>query len=379
LKEKFKLMAETSVWDKLTQHKHFNGLKTATVVFLVLMLVFSVILIGVGAGGIQTLSGFDTILKVTVPAGVIVLGIFLLISTILGLVGIYQKKGKVFAAFLFFLFILIICQFGVGGGAYTWRSQIPTQIEASWRYSLSDNDRNSIQQQFYCCGWWNSTDAQGSNCNSTYTPSTAGFTGSPTTAQSTTAQSTTSQSTTGQPTTSQSTTGQPTTAQSTTAQSTTAQSTTAPTTAPTAQSTTAQSTTAQNVTHMFKRQDTNMDTNMAFTTMMRLPNSSDPACGPWIISASQTALGYVGAVEVAFAVIQLVGLLTGFSMAIWILVQSGKQKFNRLDEEDMGTKFSKKDYTAGGSDKHHGGDDEEDDGMPEPHEPGKRKIVVNFA
>jgi hypothetical protein len=58
-----------------------------------------------------------------------------------------------------------------------------------------------------------------------------------------------------------------------------------------------------------------------------------------------------------------VGLCTGIALAIWILVQAGKQRFNRLDEEDMGSKFAKQDYTAGGSDK---GDDDDDDGMSEP-------------
>jgi len=226
----------------------------------------------------------------------------------LGLIGIYKKNAKLFAAYLFILFLLIICQFGVGGGAYTWRNQIPGEIQAAWR-SLSDRDRNSIQQQLLCCGWWNNTDAEGSNCNSTAT----------------------GLATTGMVTTGMATTG---------------------------------------VTNM-KRQA--MPTDYYLTTGMMLPNASDAPCGPYIILVSQTALNYVGAVEVAFALIQMVGLFTGLALAIWILVQAGKQRF-RMGEEELGSKFAKQDYTGGGN-------DDDDDGMSDPPHSGdgKRKIVVNFG
>jgi len=364
-----------SAWDKLTQHKHFTRLRTATVVFLCFILILSVILIGVGSGGIKTLSGYDTILKVTVPAGVIVLGVFLLLSTILGLIGIYQKNGKVFAAYLFILFLLIICQFGVGGGAYTWKGEIPGQIEAAWR-TLSDNDRNSVQQLYWCCGWWNSTDAEGSNC----APNTTATTGwvQVTTAAGTTSVGTTAVGTTAAGTTSVGTTAVGTTAAGTTSVGTTAVGTTAVvlgtsavvTTMVTAtMGSTGASTTGANM----KRQD------VPFTTGIVPVNSTDQPCGPLVIQSAQTALNYVGGVEVAFAVLQLVGLFTGVSLAIWILVQSGRQKFNRLDDsETMGERFAKPDQRDS-----RGGDEEEDDGMSDPlpqqSRDGKRKIVVNFG
>jgi len=360
----------SSAWDKLTQHKHFTRLRTATVVFLCFILILSVILIGVGSGGIQTLSGYDTILKVTVPAGVIVLGVFLLVSTILGLVGIYQKNGKVFAAYLFILFILIICQFGVGGGAYTWRSQIPSQIESGWR-GLSDSDRNVVQQLYYCCGWWNNTDAEGSNCNGTtiYLTTSMGTTGIATTMIGTTAIATTGIATTSIGTTAIATTLVPTTLVPTTEIATTSIATTG--IATTSIATTGIATTGTpSPPAQIKRQD------VIVTTGFVPVNSTDQPCGPLVIQSAQTALSYVGAVEVAFAVLQLVGLITGFSLAVWILIQSGKQKFNRLEEAE----FSRQQDSY--SQKDNRGDDEEDDGMSDPigtHEPGKRKIVVNFG
>jgi hypothetical protein len=95
-----------------------------------------------------------------------------------------------------------------------------------------------------------------------------------------------------------------------------------------------------------------------------------------LVDSVRSALYYVSAVEVAFAVIQLVGLVCGMAMAIWLLAQAGKQRFNKLDEEEMGDKFTREEFTGDKS-------DEDDDGMSDPvpqgGEPGKRKIVVNFG
>jgi len=319
-----------SVWEKLIQHKHFAQLKTATTAFLIFILLLAIILIGVGSGGIQTLQGYDTILKVTIPAGVIVLGVFLLVSTILGLIGVSKHNGKLFAAYLFILFLLIICQFGVGGGGYTFRDQIPSQLEAAWR-SSSNNDRNSVQQYYLCCGWWNSTDAAGSNCVNITANSTA--TGYATTGFSTTG----ALQTTGTPTTAALTTGIPTNG---------------------------------------KRQIGDQTNPDYITTGEPLPNSGDQSCGNTVIWSVQNALYYVASVGIAFAVIELVGLFVGIALAMWILVQAGKQKFNKLDEEELGEKFTREEFKGDKS------DEEDDDGMSDPVPQGgdgKRKIVVNFG
>jgi len=195
-------------------------------------------------------------------------------------------------------------------------------------------------------------------------------TGMATTGMVTTAMATTGMFTTGMVTTGVATTAVATTVVATTVVATTAVATTGATTgvATTGVVTTAMATTG--VTNM-KRQA--MPTDYYLTTGMMLPNASDAPCGPYIILVSQTALNYVGAVEVAFALIQMVGLFTGLALAIWILVQAGKQRF-RMGEEELGSKFAKQDYTGGGN-------DDDDDGMSDPPHSGdgKRKIVVNFG
>jgi len=311
----------------------------------------------------------------------------------------YQKhNAKIFAGYLFILFILIICQFGVGGGGYTFRDQIPSQVENSWR-SLSDNDRNSVQQLYLCCGWWNNMDEPGSNCVNRTANSTTGVytTGASTTGASTTGALTTGvvNSTAGVPTTVV-TTGVPTTGVPTTVVTTGIPTTGVPTTGvpttgipttgipttgipTTGIPTTGVPTTGTTGTNSApaKRQIAEETNPYYITTGEPLPNSGDQPCGNLVISSVQNALYYVASVGIAFAVIELVGLFVGIALAMWILVQAGKQKFNKLDEEELGEKFTREEFRGDKS------DDEEDDGMSDPVPQvggdGKRKIVVNFA
>jgi len=59
--------------------------------------------------------------------------------------------------------MFIICEFGVGGGSYAMRQDIPSILENSWS-KLADVDKNGVQRKFACCGWFNSTDHPGSEC-----------------------------------------------------------------------------------------------------------------------------------------------------------------------------------------------------------------------
>jgi len=85
---------------------------------------------------------------------------------VLGLVGSFKKSTKFLAAYFALLFVFIICEFGVGGGAYALQSKIPTTLENSWA-TLPVVDRNALQSTWNCCGWLNPQDFPGSNCNHT--------------------------------------------------------------------------------------------------------------------------------------------------------------------------------------------------------------------
>jgi len=160
------------------RRKCFSVFQRITVVSNIIFALFALLLIVLGGIAVKDLGQYSFITKVSVPAGLIVLGIILLVIILLGLYGSFRKSTKFLGAYFILLFLFIICEFGVGGGSYSLRQTIPGELQNGWG-RLSDLDRNNLQTYFYCCGWLNSTDHPGSNCmaNSTVTNSTGGTTG----------------------------------------------------------------------------------------------------------------------------------------------------------------------------------------------------------
>jgi len=156
-----------------TRRKCFTIFQRITVVSNIIFALFAILLIVLGAVSVRELGSYSSMTKISIPAGFIVLGFILLVIIFLGLVGSFKKNTKFLAAYFVLLLLFVICEFGVGGGSYSMRSQIPTRLEASWAI-LPDVDRNNLQIAFSCCGWFNSTDSPGSNCavNTTNTNST---------------------------------------------------------------------------------------------------------------------------------------------------------------------------------------------------------------
>jgi len=164
------------------RRKCFTIFQRITVVSNIIFALFALLLIVLGGVAVKALKQYSYIAKVSVPAGLIVLGIILLFIIFLGVYGSFKKSTKFLGAYFILLFLLIICEFGVGGGSYAYRSKIPTELDASWD-TLSDQDRSGLQWSFWCCGWSNTNDYPGSNCpiNATATNTTATTGGSATT------------------------------------------------------------------------------------------------------------------------------------------------------------------------------------------------------
>jgi len=143
--------------------KCFTIFARVTVVSNIFFALFAVLLIALGGLGLRALRTYASFYKQSIPAGLLVLGVILLGIIIIGLVGSWLKNTKLLLVYFVLLLFVIICEFGVGGGAYTLRGQIPGQLEASWA-QLQDSDKNSLQASYNCCGWFNVSDAPGSNC-----------------------------------------------------------------------------------------------------------------------------------------------------------------------------------------------------------------------
>jgi len=148
----------------------FSVFQRITVVSNIVFALFALLLIVLGGIAVKDLAQYSFITKVSIPAGLIVLGFILLIIIVLGLYGSFKKSTKFLGAYFLLLFLFIICEFSVGGGSYSLRSSIPTQLQNGWD-KLPDVDRNNLQSYFNCCGWLDTTDHSGSNCwTNTSTP-----------------------------------------------------------------------------------------------------------------------------------------------------------------------------------------------------------------
>jgi len=121
------------------------------------------LLIVVGSFLLKQLLDLSSLFKYTLPAALIVLGFMLAVVGIYGLVAANVENMKYLIAYFLTLFAIILCEFAVGGAAYSFSDTIPYKLETSWD-GLTPQDRNQIQIDYSCCGWTDPTDLPGPNC-----------------------------------------------------------------------------------------------------------------------------------------------------------------------------------------------------------------------
>jgi len=126
-------------------------LKVPLIVFNVILWILGIILIALGGVALDQLKKIAALESISIPAGLIVLGVFLLILTIAGCVVAYKEKliGLVFYTIL--ILILLICLIGVGGAAFTYRNNAEAPLATAW--NRVGSARISAQNYFDCCGW----------------------------------------------------------------------------------------------------------------------------------------------------------------------------------------------------------------------------------
>jgi len=173
--------------EEQTRQKCYRGWRSVAYGANAVFALFAILLIAIGGAAIKALSKYDFFYKNSIPSGLVVLGVFMIIVVVLGFVGMKKKHKGMLIAYLVLMLILIICEFGVGGGAIALRNDLPSTLQVTWDNSTDEN-RNVFQKDFVCCGWENPDDFPGSNCfipaNNTDTNTTTG--GSTTGAPSTT-------------------------------------------------------------------------------------------------------------------------------------------------------------------------------------------------
>merc|ERR1712100_86406 len=113
---------------------------------------FAILLISLGGAALHQLSEFDSFYKYTIPAGAIVLGIFLLFAAVFGCGGAYRQSPLLLAIFVLFVGVLIVCLWGVGGGSLTTKDGAEAAMANKWN-NTCNGDLAKIEKKFDCCGW----------------------------------------------------------------------------------------------------------------------------------------------------------------------------------------------------------------------------------
>jgi len=115
----------------------------------VLFLIFSIVLMSVGTvasgGSIGGLSGTE------IPTGIVVLGAFILILSLLGCLGAWKESRIFLGCYFFFLLVLTILLFAVGLAVYSKREQAGAYMFDGWNFA-SPETRKTFQENLKCCG-----------------------------------------------------------------------------------------------------------------------------------------------------------------------------------------------------------------------------------
>jgi len=165
--------------EEQTRQKCYKGWRSVAYGANAVFALFAILFIAIGGAAVKALAQYNFFYKNSIPSGLIVLGVFMLIVVVLGFVGMTKKHKGMLIAYIVLMLILIICEFGVGGGAIALRNDLPTKLKEAWDNSTDEN-RNQFQKDFECCGWENADDFPGTSClnvNITHTAPTASTAG----------------------------------------------------------------------------------------------------------------------------------------------------------------------------------------------------------
>ncbi|MGH0164408.1 UNVERIFIED_CONTAM: hypothetical protein FKN15_007110 [Acipenser sinensis] len=115
------------------------------------------LLIGVAAWG----KGFGIVSSIHIIGGVIAVGVFLLLISIVGLVGAINHHQVLLFFYMVILFLVFIIQFGVSCSCLAInRGQQEQLLNTSWSH-LSNRTRVELETRLDCCGLLNDTLSMG--------------------------------------------------------------------------------------------------------------------------------------------------------------------------------------------------------------------------
>lgn len=111
--------------------------------------IFGCVLIAVGSYAVTNEIG--ALSGATLPTGITVLGVFILLLSLLGALAAY-KEARIFLIIYFVVLLLLtLILFFVGIAVYVERDNVDSLISQGWQASNPDLKRN-LQEIFDCCG-----------------------------------------------------------------------------------------------------------------------------------------------------------------------------------------------------------------------------------
>lgn len=112
------------------------------------MQILGIVMTAVGAAGSTQ---YTALVGSTLPTGVVVLGVFIMLISLVGCVGAKRENKNILAAYAIILLILILCQVIVGLVVYANSDQATSALTAGWDITTNDA-KVLIQNQLGCCG-----------------------------------------------------------------------------------------------------------------------------------------------------------------------------------------------------------------------------------
>ncbi|XP_024283245.1 tetraspanin-31 [Oncorhynchus tshawytscha] len=129
-----------------------NALCSLNVVYMLVGL----LLIGVAAWG----KGFGIVSSIHIIGGVIAVGVFLLLISIVGLIGALNHHQVMLFFYMVILFLVFLFQFGVSCSCLAInKGQQVKLLSATWTL-MSNDTRLGVENKLNCCGLLNNTQSK---------------------------------------------------------------------------------------------------------------------------------------------------------------------------------------------------------------------------
>jgi len=131
------------------------GVKFMGLLVQIINLIFMIGGLGVVGLGIYVmvkLHELNSLLTISLPVGIIVLGGVVFFISFVGCLAARRKNKCWLTVYFIVLFLIAVSQIGVVIALYIYKDNIPDKLEDAWK-DIKSGDQETIQNSFHCCGW----------------------------------------------------------------------------------------------------------------------------------------------------------------------------------------------------------------------------------